>query len=79
MNVQIIIDTDKNLSEISHAIAVVLENIGQERGWDLPLHIMEVVMTRLTIGSWVDKAPGAVKRVKRMYQAMVYPDRKVRH
>lgn len=72
---QIIIDTDKNLTEISHAIATALENVGQERGWDLPLHVMEVVMTRLTMGGWVDKAPGAARRVKRMYQAMAGPDR----
>jgi len=67
---QIIIDTDKNIVEISHAIAMVLENVGKERGWDLPLHMMEAVMTRLTMGSWVDKAPGAARRVKRMYRSM---------
>jgi len=69
--VQITIDTNKNLGEISHSIAEVLENVGKERGWDLPLQIMEAVMTRLTMGSWVDKAPGAARRVKRMYRAMV--------
>lgn len=68
---QITIDTNKNLPEISHSIAEVLENVGKERGWDLPLQIMEAVMTRLTMGSWVDKAPGAAGRVKRMYRAMI--------
>ena len=71
---QIIIDTDKNLTEISHSIAAVLEDVGKERGWDLPLHVMEVGMTRLTMGGWVDKAPGAAGRVKRMYRAMARPD-----
>jgi hypothetical protein len=71
---RIVIDTDKNLTEISHTIAVVLENVGQERGWDLPWQIMEAVLTRLTMGSWVNKAPGAARRIKRMYQAMARPD-----
>ena len=68
---QITIDTNKNLPEISHSIAEVLENVGKERGWDLPLQIMEVVMARLTMGCWVDKAPGAARRVKSLYRAMV--------
>ena len=64
------IDPNSNVVEVASAIAAAIEAIGQKRGWDIAGQVVEAVLMRLVIGSWVDKAPGAAARLKRIYQAV---------
>lgn len=67
---QVIIDPERSLSEVTDSIRVALEAIKDQHGWSYTAQALETSILKLAVAEWVDKAPGSFGRLKRIGRAL---------
>ncbi len=66
---QIIIDTNQPLPEVTSQFVQALNVTQQQHGWDGVVQALESVILQVTISEWADKAPSSIGRLKRIHRA----------
>ncbi|MCL4298837.1 MAG: hypothetical protein KJ077_24075 [Anaerolineae bacterium] len=67
---QIIIDTEKSLSEVTTQFSIALNAVRKRYGWDAVAQTMETQILHLAVSEWADKAPESIGRLKRIHRAI---------
>ena len=67
---QIVIDTNKPLPEITAQFVQALSGTQAQYGWDGAVQAMESVILQITISEWAGKAPNSIGRLKRVHRAL---------
>ena len=67
---QIIIDTDKSLSEVTTQLSRTLNAVQKKHGWDAVAQTVETQILHLAVSEWADKAPESIGRLKRLHRAI---------
>jgi len=59
---QVIIDPERSLSEVTDSIRTALEAIKDQHGWSYTAQALETSILKLAVAEWVDKAPSTPGR-----------------
>jgi hypothetical protein len=70
---QIVIDTDKSLTEVTSQFSTALKAVGKKHGWDAVAQTVETQILHLAVSEWADKAPESIGRLKRIHRAISLP------
>jgi hypothetical protein len=69
---QIIIDTNQPLPEVTSQLVQALTGTQQQHGWDGVVQALESVILQVTVSEWADKAPNSIGRLKRVHRAFAH-------
>jgi hypothetical protein len=72
---QIIIDTEKSLPEVTTQFSSALSAVRKKHGWDAVAQTVETQILHLVVSEWADKAPESIGRLKRIHRAITPPQR----
>lgn len=67
---QIVIDTEKSLAEVTSQFSSALSAVCKRYGWDAVAQTVETQVLHLAVSEWANKAPESIGRLKRIHRAI---------